>query len=75
VVERGFWPELLGGNVAVVGIPSSRLFAGMPAEREHLYFEDEHLNFNGMRYFTRAITPALVKIYRERVLPWERVAQ
>ena len=71
IVERGNWRELLGQDVEVIGAPSASLFPGMDEDRVHLYYEDEHMNFNGMRYFTRVMTPALVRIYRDRVLPRE----
>jgi hypothetical protein len=58
------WPELLHSDITILGIPPAKLFANIPDDDiEKLYFDHYHLNQNGQRYFTSAITPALVDLY------------
>jgi len=64
IEERVDWPKVLGTNIAMVGIPPEKLFAGIPPEDiPKLYAHDAHLNKNGAEYFTKLITPALLKLY------------
>jgi hypothetical protein len=64
IPEREFWPETLHADVALIGIPPQKLFAGLnDAEIHKLFAEQYHLNQNGQKYFTRLITPALLKLY------------
>ena len=56
------WPQLLGGEVHLVGLPGAELFAGIgPEERERIFF-DYHFNRNGSEWFTEALIPALLEI-------------
>jgi hypothetical protein len=62
--ESQFWPEVLGAPAEIVGIPPARLFAGLSeADQLKLFWDDKHLNQNGLEMFTSLITPALVKLY------------
>jgi hypothetical protein len=70
--ERVFWPGLLPGDLTMVGIPPARLFAGLSDEEiYHLYGNaghrnnayHSHFNRNGQKYFTRLVTPVLLKLY------------
>lgn len=61
--ERIFWPDFFGADVTMVGVPEARLFAGYDEASLRRLFYNEHMNENGGRLFTRAITPALVKAY------------
>ncbi len=64
VRERRYWPDVAGAGLQVVGIVPSVLFRGLTAsEIDHLYYNENHLNSNGALLFTRAITPALVRIH------------
>jgi hypothetical protein len=65
VWERGFWPDLLGHDIPIVGVPPAILFAGLGDQDFYKFYADDHLNLNGERRFTRTITPALVKLYTE----------
>ncbi len=63
VTERMFWPDALGKDIPIVGVPPATLFAGMnDAEIDQLFY-DEHLNLNGSELFTRTITPAILELY------------
>jgi hypothetical protein len=55
--------ELFGGNTTLAGISSADLFRRIPADQRIDYFMDEHMNANGQKLFTKAILPALVKVY------------
>ncbi len=66
ILERECWPEVLGTNVTMVGIPPAKLFAGISADDfPKLFYTSDwcHFNENGQRFFTRVITPTLVQIY------------
>jgi hypothetical protein len=64
ITEREFWPDTLRADVAMIGIPAPRLFAGMnEVEMHKLFAEQYHLNQNGQEYFTHLITPTLLKLY------------
>jgi hypothetical protein len=65
VHERMFWPDLIGADMAMVGVPSAELFQGIPRQQILDFYEDEHLNRNGQELFTKTITPALVTLYAE----------
>ena len=57
-------PDLLGEPIDIVGIPPERLFAGIPqADLPRLFFDDSHLNQNGLEMFTPLINPTLLKLY------------
>jgi len=65
-VQQGpFLPAILKSDVAMAGIPPAKLFSGIAAEDVPKLFAHDgvHLNKNGQAYFTRLITPALLKIY------------
>lgn len=64
IFEREPWPDVLGANVKLIGIPGAKLFAGISAEdMTKLYYNKGHLNANGQDFFTPLITPALLEIY------------
>ena len=62
--ERTFWPEIFPGDAVLLGIPPAKLFGTLTdAEVLKLYGDPYHFNQNGQQYFTRLITPALIKLY------------
>jgi hypothetical protein len=64
IQERIFWPEIFGKRFSMIGIPPTKLFGSLSdSELSDLYGEAHHLNQNGQEYFTRLITPTLLKIY------------
>ncbi len=64
------WPDIFGIPAELVGVPERTLFAGMTEEQvKRLWCDFSHLNANGQDYFTRAITPGLVKLYAESLTP------
>jgi hypothetical protein len=65
VEERLNWIEELGIEGNMVGIPPTRLFAGMSEAEIERFFLNDHLNENGAIYFTRAVMPALLRIVAE----------
>ncbi len=67
IQERAFWPSIFSTNMALVGIPSNQLFQGLTDDKiKKLYFDPLHLNQNGMEFFTRLITPALLEQYEAK---------
>lgn len=64
VEERENWPELIGTDVAMIGVPPTRLFGGFSDDDTLKFFSSDHLNENGAHFFTRAVAPALLDIYR-----------
>jgi len=70
IAERAFWPDVFGTNLSMVGIVPAQLFGGLTDEQLHwLFTNSAHFNKNGMAYFTRLITPALLKLYETSAPP------
>ncbi len=65
VIELTNWPAFFGAPIHMLGIPPTQLFAGLSDDDVKKLYWNDHLNSNGSRYFTKAITPALVQLYRE----------
>jgi hypothetical protein len=66
MTEPFCWPDVLGTEVRMMGIPGSRLFAGLSDEEiGRLYIDTKHFNANGQEYFTSLITPALLQFYEK----------
>jgi len=69
MVEARDWPGLCQTDMAMMGIPPGRLFAGLSeGEVKLLYADPGHLNENGQRYFTRLIAPGLIQYYESCAL-------
>jgi hypothetical protein len=61
---RGYWPDILHTDVAMIGIPPAKVFSGMtPTDITKLFYDPNHWNKNGQEYFAKLITPALLKEY------------
>jgi len=65
VEERMNWLEATGINAQMIGVPPARMFADKTFEESMRFFASDHLNENGAMYFTRAIMPALLRIYSD----------
>jgi hypothetical protein len=66
IQQSAYWSsEILNSDLTMVGIPPAKLFSGIaPDNIAQLFTPDGiHLNKNGQEYFTRLITPTLLKIY------------
>jgi hypothetical protein len=63
--ERLFWPDFFGKGITMIGVPEAELFADYDDKSLRRLFYNEHMNENGGRLFTRAITPALVSAYEQ----------
>ena len=63
VPDRALMPGLFRDQASFAGIPSARLFENVPSSEFEDYYQDEHLNRNGMELYTRTVTPALVQLY------------
>jgi hypothetical protein len=65
VIERKNWKEIFGDDVPLIGIPPSKLFAGLSEdELSKLRFDEAHFNANGSRFFTKAMLPAVLQVYK-----------
>lgn len=65
VEERMHWLEATGIEASMVGVPPTRLFEGFSVGDTHRFFASDHLNENGAIYFTRVVTPALLRVFDE----------
>jgi hypothetical protein len=63
VTERENWPATLQVDVPLVGIAPAELFTGLSDDQIRFMYYDEHMNVNGSEFFTRAVAPAILKIY------------
>lgn len=62
--ERQIWPPEFQDKVTWLGIPPAKLYDGLSDDQIRMLYRDNwHMNFNGQRYFTNAIAPALVEFY------------
>jgi hypothetical protein len=57
--------RLFGPNVVLAAIPSASMFRGVSPDQYFDYFQDEHLNANGMALFTKEFAPALIELYEQ----------
>ena len=65
VLERMDWKASFGDDVPVIGIPPTLLFSGLSEmDQERLRFDDAHFNANGSEFFTRAVLPAILEVYK-----------
>jgi hypothetical protein len=65
VLELKNWKASFGEDVPIIGIPPAVLFAGLSDDDlDKLRFDDAHLNANGSEFFTRAVVPAILEVYR-----------
>lgn len=65
VIERKNWKQSFGADVPIIGVQPTILFAGLNEdELEKLRFDDAHFNANGSEFFTRAIVPGVLEIYK-----------
>lgn len=65
VEERQQWLDVTGIDATLVGIAPARLFGAYTREEALRFFSSDHLNDNGAIYFTRAVTPALLQVFRD----------
>ena len=64
IEEQTFWPEWLGTNLVMLGVPPAKMFGGLTDDEvQKLYFNPGHLNKNGQSYFTSLVLPSLLQIY------------
>jgi hypothetical protein len=64
IQEKAFWPDCVQSEVAMVGFPPAKLYSGIPPQDiTRLFHDSMHLNKNGQEYFTKLITPALLRTY------------
>lgn len=65
--EPVYWPDYFGANLTMVGIAPARLFRGISGENESkLFFNYEHLNQNGQKFFTSIVAPRLLQVYEDK---------
>jgi len=70
IQERELWPEALGTDVTVAGIPPAKLFEGLADEEVlKLFLDPYHFNKNGQDYFTPLVTPTLIQTCIDRHEP------
>lgn len=64
IQERTFWQENSSDNLLLLGVPPLKMFSGLTDDEvRKMYANPGDMNKNGQEYFTRLITPALMKIY------------
>jgi len=66
--EQVFWPSVFQTEVFVVGIPPLKLFEGVSDEDVwKLYWDFQHFNENGQKFFTPRISPQLTELYERSI--------
>ena len=64
IESHQYWPDTTQSGVVIMGIPASELFSGLDhREVGNLFSSPGHFNKSGRDYFTRIITPTLLRIY------------
>jgi hypothetical protein len=61
--ERLDWPRAFGIAGSIIGVPPAVLFEGLTDDEITRLYCNQHLNADGARFFTRAITPALLEVH------------
>ena len=55
-------------SLTMIGIPPATLFQGMSeSDVLKLYYDPDHFNRNGQKYYTSIITPRIVETYVSKV--------
>jgi hypothetical protein len=72
IMELTNWSTYFGVPIRMVGVPPAELFAGLSADEIKKLYWNDHFNANGSRYFTKAIMPALLQLYRDVTATPER---
>ena len=56
--------KLVGAQKAVIGLPMTKIFPGLDRSKVEDYYSDiKHMNLNGARIYTQAITPSILAAY------------
>jgi hypothetical protein len=65
VIPQGsLWLNILSSDTTLVGVPPTKVFAGMSDSMvDGLFTDPEHLNQYGKDYFTRLVAPTLIQLY------------
>jgi hypothetical protein len=63
--ERMDWTQFFNGQVPVIGNAPTHLFGKLSTEEIKLLYWNNHMNENGAKYFTRAVTPQLLAAFPE----------
>lgn len=67
IQERAFWPQMIGADLTMMGVPPAKMFAGIQdPDVCKLYFNRSHFNQNGQAFFTSLILPSILQIYETR---------
>jgi hypothetical protein len=67
---RTFWPDIVASDMTMIGIPPATLFQGLSeSEVLKLYYDPDHFNRNGQKYYTSIIAPRIVETYVDKVQP------
>lgn len=67
IEETAYWPDIFQTDVTIMGVIPSRFKDGMSDEDfRKLFFNFEHLNANGQKYFTSVILPGLLQLYENQ---------
>ena len=65
---RTFWPDIVASEMTMIGIPPATLFQGISeAEVLKLYYDSDHFNRNGQKYYTSIIAPRIIETYVSKV--------
>lgn len=60
------WAREYGVETEIIGIAPAELFEGLAdSEIEKLYFDERHFNQNGNEFFTRAVLPGILEVFRQ----------
>ena len=66
--DSPLWPEGLGQDAGILGIPPAQLFSGLSdAQVRQLFADSSHFNQSGQEFYTPLITPSLLQLYESQV--------
>jgi hypothetical protein len=64
ICEPAFWPDLLGTNLIMLGVPPTKMFGGLTDDEvRKLFFNPSHFNKNGQTFFSALVLPKLLNVY------------
>ena len=61
------WKDYFGKNIDVIGVQKNILYKGFDDNKIKLLYYDDHLNVNGMSFWSKFIAPSILEIYKSTI--------
>jgi len=61
------WKDYFGKNIDVIGAQKNILYKDFDDDKIKLFYYDDHLNSNGMSFWSKFIAPSILEIYKSTI--------